>query len=104
MPKNSDQFKAEIEVRAGEELIAKGEFVPEATSTSDTAFKQATINLAYTNKSKKATSIYVRFLSTTKTSFSESDFNKNTSTQIGDESIKVHRGSVLYIDDLSLNY
>ncbi len=104
MPKNSDQFKAEIEVRAGEEVIAKGEFIPEATSTSDTAFKQASINLAYTNKSKKATSIYVRFLSTTKTSFSESDFNKNTSTQIGDESIKVHRGSVLYIDDLSLNY
>lgn len=104
MPKGSDQFKAEIEVRAGDAVIAKGEFIPTATDASDSAFKQATINLTYSDTSKKATAIYVRFLSTTKTSFSDSDFNKNTSTTIGDETLNVHRGSVLYIDDLSLNY
>lgn len=104
MPKNSDQFKAEVEVYSGETVIAKGEYVPAATSNSDTAFKQATVNLTYSNTQLKATKIYVAFHSTTKTSFSSSDFDKNVSTTVGNASIKVHRGSVLYIDDLSLNY
>ena len=104
MPKNSDQFKAEVEVYSGDTMIAQGEFVPAATSNSDTAFKQATVNLTYSNTQLKATKIYVGFFSTTKTSFSSDDFDKNTSTTIGSASIRVHRGSVLYIDDLSLNY
>lgn len=104
MPKNTDQFKVEVEVRAGDSVIGRGEYIPASTSTADTAFRQATVNIDYTNKKAKATSIFVRFLSTTMTSFSSSNFNKNTSTAIGDATIKVHIGSILYVDDLSLNY
>ena len=104
MPKNTDQFKVEVEVRSGDSVIGRGEYVPASTSTADTAFRQATVNIDYTNKKAKATEIFVRFLSTTMTSFSSSDFNKSTSTAIGDETLNVHIGSILYVDDLSLNY
>lgn len=104
MPKNTDQFKVEVEVRSGDSVIGRGEYIPASTSTADTAFRQATVNIDYTNKKAKATEIFVRFLSTTMTSFSSSDFNKSTSTAIGDETLNVHIGSILYVDDLSLNY
>ncbi len=104
IPYGTDQFKAEIEVRAGSEVIARGQYVPTATGTADSAFRQATVNLNYTNTKAKATAIYVRFLSTTKTSFSSGDFEKNKSIYIGSDSRKAHVGSILYIDDLSLNY
>ena len=103
-PKNTDQFRAEIEVRSGDVVIATGSFEPEATSASNTSFRKVTVALNYTNTKVKATSIYVSFYSTTKTEITRSDLNVDVSTQIGDETLKVHRGSMLYIDDISLTY
>lgn len=105
IPKNSDQFKAYIELRNGDDIIATGTFIPTAYSTADNEFKQATVQLEYITLEKKATSIYVQFLSTTKTSFSSSDFDKNKSITfpvMGNWN--AHIGSMLYIDDLLLNY
>ncbi len=105
VPKNSDQFKVYVELRNGNSVIASGEYVPTAYATADSEFKQASVNLQYAVTTQKATSIYVQFLSTTKTSFSSDDFNKKqtvTFPVMGDWA--VHIGSMLYIDDISLVY
>lgn len=105
LPKNSDQFKAYIELKNGDDLIAHGQFISDETDVDDTEFKQAIVNLEYIDMEKKATSIYVQFLSTIKTSFSKSDFDKNKSITfpvMGNWN--AHIGSLLYIDDLYLDY
>lgn len=103
-PKGNDQFKAAIEVISGDTVIASGEFIPTATDAANGEFVQANATLDYQNVNMKATSIRVQFWSTTKSSFSSSSFNKNTSTTIGDETLKVHIGSILYVDDIELIY
>ncbi|MBO4985910.1 MAG: DUF4493 domain-containing protein [Bacteroides sp.] len=102
---NTDQFKVWIALKNGDETIAEGTFIPASYSgsTSDSSYKLGTVNLSYNNLHKKATSICIQFLSTTKTSFSGSDIKKNQTVnypEVGDW--KVHIGSKLYIDDLSL--
>ncbi|MDO4165089.1 MAG: DUF4493 domain-containing protein [Bacteroides sp.] len=104
-PKGTDQFKAYIELKNGDDIIATGTFIPASTSTAGTSFQEASVELEYTQSDKKATSVYVQFLSTTKTSFSSSDFDKNKSITfpvMG--SWNAHIGSMLYIDDLSLDF
>ena len=104
VPKNTDAFRAYIDIKNGNDIIGSGTFEP-AASSSDSGWQEGTITLKYADLTKKATSIYVRFLSTTKTSFSESDFDKNKSITfpvMGDWN--AHIGSVLYIDDISLIY
>lgn len=104
VPKNEDVFQAYIELKNGEDLVASGTFEPAASST-ESDWTEATITLNYVDSPLKATSIYVRFLSTTKTSFSESDFNRDKSITfpvMGDWN--AHIGSMLYIDDISLVY
>lgn len=104
VPKNSDAFKVYIELKNGDEIVASGTFVPE-TISSETGWIAKSIDLDYGDSPKAATSIYVQFLSTTKTSFAESDFDKNKSITfpvMGDWN--AHIGSMLYIDDLSLIY
>lgn len=105
VPKNSDQFKAYIELRNGTEVIASGTYIPTAYSSADESFVQASVPLVYSELRKKATSVYVQFLSTTKTSFSKSDFTVGESITfpvMG--SWNAHIGSKLYIDDLNLEY
>lgn len=104
VPKNSDTFKVYIELKNGDEVIASGTFIPQ-TISSETDWIEASIDLDYGDSPKTATSIYVQFLSTTKKSFSESDFDQNKSITfpvMGDWN--AHIGSMLYIDDLSLIY
>ncbi|WP_300700485.1 DUF4493 domain-containing protein [Bacteroides sp.] len=104
-PKGSDQFKAYIELKNQNDIIATGTFIPAAYSNADSEFKQANIQLDYIDIEKEATSIYIQFLSTTKTSFSTDDFDKNKSITfpvMG--SWNAHIGSMLYIDDLHLEY
>ncbi len=104
IPKNTDSFKVYIELRNGSEIIAAGTYLPTAISSA-TGWQQGYVDLAYPENAKKATSIYVQFLSTTKTSFAESDFDKNKSFAFPNMSNwKVHMGSMLYIDDLSLEF
>ena len=102
VPKNTDTFKAYVELKNGEEFVGSGTFI---SSTSNEGWAEATVTIEYVDQPKEATSIYVQFLSTTKTSFSEGDFDKNkgiTFPVMG--SWNAHIGSMLYIDDLSLIY
>lgn len=104
IPKNSDMFKVYIELKNGDEIIASGTFIPE-TISSETDWIEGEIALDYGDSPKSATSIYVQFLSTTKTSFTDSDFDRNKSFSFPMMSDwHVHMGSMLYIDDLSLIY
>ena len=103
-PKNEDQFRVYIELKNGDDVIASGEFIP-VTSSANTDWIKETILIPYPTQAKKVTSIYVQFLSTTKTSFSESDFDRNKSFSFPLMSDwHVHMGSMLYIDDISLVY
>lgn len=104
IPKNEDSFKVYIELRNGSEVIASGEFIPAALS-SPVGWIKGTIPISYLEMAKTATSVYVQFLSTTKTSFSESDFDRDKSFSFPLMSDwHVHMGSMLYIDDLKLVY
>ena len=100
----SDTFKAYIELRNGEEVIATGEST--VTASANTGWKNSgKVELNYNVTNKVATSIYVQFLTTTKTSFSKDDFviNKHITLPVmGDW--YTHIGSMLYIDDISLIY
>lgn len=101
-PKNEDAFKVYVELKNGEEVIATGTYVP-ALISSETGWQEGRVDVEYVAHPKPATSICVQFLSTDKTSFSENDFDKNKSMTfpvMGDW--KVHIGSMLYIDDISL--
>ena len=105
MPKGSDQFKIHVELRNESTVIATGTYIPEAYSIADADFKNYKIELSYSDMTKKATSVYIQFLSTIKTSFSTSDFNQNmtfTFPLMG--GWQVHIGSRLYVDDLELIY
>lgn len=104
IPKDTDEFKAYIELKNGNETIASGEFIP-SPIYAETNWEEATIELNYVTQPKVATSIFIQFLSTTKTSFSENDFNKNASISFPNMNDWVaHIGSKLYIDDISLIY
>ncbi len=70
---------------------------------SETGWQEGRVDVQYGEYPKFATSICVQFLSTDKTSFSNSDFDKNKSITfpvMGDWN--AHVGSMLYIDDISL--
>lgn len=105
---SADQFSVWVAIKNGDEIITENTYQPEtyAASTSDSAYKKVTIPLTYSeDKLMKATTICVQFLSTTKTSFSSSDFDKGTYItypEVGEWS--VHLGSQLYIDDLNLEF
>ncbi len=101
-PKNQDAFKVYVELKNGEEVIATGTYIPDPIS-SETGWQEGQVEVQYGEHPKAATSICVQFLSTDKTSFSDSDFDKNKSMTfpvMGDW--RVHIGSMLYIDDISL--
>lgn len=104
IPKNSDSFKVYVELKNGEEIIGTGTFIPSALS-AESGWQEGIVEVEYVDSPKSATSICVQFLSTDKTSFSESDFDKNKSITfpvMG--SWNAHIGSMLYIDDISLVY
>lgn len=104
-PYNSDAFKVVVSLKNGDEEIATGIYEPAAYSTEDNSYQQATVDFTYKTTSKKATTICVQFLASNKTSLKESDFAKGTTINyptIGNWT--VHMGSILKIDDLSLNY
>lgn len=103
-PYKSDAFKVVVSLKNGDEEIATGTYEPTEYSTEDDSYKQATVNLNY-NVNKKATTICVQFLASNKTSLSKNDFALGTTINyptIGNWT--VHMGSVLKIDDLSLDY
>lgn len=103
-PKNQDEFKVYVELRNGDEVIATSSYIPDPIS-SETGWNEGRINIQYGENPKPVTSICVQFLSTDRTSFSASDFDRNKSMTfpvMGDW--RVHIGSMLYIDDISLTF
>lgn len=104
IPKNSDAFKVYIELKNGSETVATGQFVPSQSSV-ESNWEEAAVPIEYVEQPKEATSIFVQFLSTDKTSFVERDFDKNkeiTFPVMG--KWNAHIGSMLYVDDISLIY
>ena len=104
-PKGTDSYKVWVALKNGDEVIAEGTYTPTESSTPVSSYAQASVNLNYRVTTKKATSICVQFLSTTKTSFNSSDFNKKVTINYPEVGNWVaHRGSELWIDDIVLNY
>lgn len=104
-PYNTDAFKVWVAIKSGDEIIAEGTYIPTTSSTAVSSYTQATVNLDYIVTNKKATTICIQFLSSTKSSLSSSDIDKNVTInypEIGEW--PAHRGSELWIDDLKLNY
>ncbi|WP_018668022.1 DUF4493 domain-containing protein [Bacteroides gallinarum] len=105
-PYQADNFKVEIEIRSNGKVIASGSYIPDATSTADTEYREGSITLDYNGHMEKATGIYVDILSTTKTSFTSDDLQKAGTIDLTDCATgwTTHLGSRLKIDDLELIY
>lgn len=98
----SDEFEAYIELRNGTTVIGSGKFTAsakESAPVSSWTLGEAAIN--YTNTTKKATIIYIRFKSSTDSS---APYNKNTTVTLPSGDKNCHGGSILLVDDLNLVY
>lgn len=106
IPYKTDAFKVYIEIRNSGEKIGSGTYIPEQYSTADAVYKNGVITLNYDEPMlKKATEISIELLSTTKTSFTADDLQKNGTimlTDVGNWS--THFGSRLLIDEIELVY
>lgn len=104
IPKNTDSFKVYAELKNGNDIIASGTYIPTAIS-SETEWGKIELPLVYVDTPNVATDIFVQFLSTEKTSFVASDFDKKKKVSFPNMlNWEVHMGSRLYIDDISLVY
>lgn len=104
IPKNTDSFKVYAELKNGNDIIASGAYIPTAIS-SETEWGKIELPLVYVDTPNVATDIFVQFLSTEKTSFVASDFDKKKKVSFPNmPNWEVHMGSRLYIDDISLVY
>lgn len=104
IPKNTDSFKVYAELKNGNDIIASGTYIPTAFS-SETEWVKIELPLVYVDTPNVATDIFVQFLSTEKTSFVASDFDKKKKVSFPNmPNWEVHMGSRLYIDDISLVY
>ena len=104
IPKNTDSFKVYAELKNGNDIIASGTYIPAAIS-SETEWVKIELPLVYVDTPNVATDIFVQFLSTEKTSFVASDFDKKKKVSFPNmPNWEVHMGSRLYIDDISLVY
>ena len=104
IPKNTDSFKVYAELKNGNDIIASGTYIPAAIS-SETEWVKIELPLVYVDTPTVATDIFVQFLSTEKTSFVASDFDKKKKVSFPNmPNWEVHMGSRLYIDDISLVY
>lgn len=95
---NNDTFQASIELKSEGVVIATGSFT---NSPSVSEWTLASVDLSYSDLKKKATSITVTFLSSTK---SEPDVKIQTLTILGAEYTKTHTGSCITLDDIKLVY
>lgn len=104
-PYNSDAFKVIVSLKNEETEIATGTYEPTAYSVEDNDYIQATVDFNYMDLTKKPTTICVQFLASNKTELSQDDFAIGTTITypvVGNWT--VHMGSILKIDDISLNY
>ena len=88
-----------FELKAGNEVIAT--HVYETAATSE--WTEYTFDVPYTDLQKKATSVFVTFKSTSKSTPSFKGDGARTITMENTD-YNVHSGSVLRIDDMTLIY
>lgn len=103
---NSDSFDARVTVWSGNKKIGQGVFTSKVGESVST-YREAYINIIYTDRTLKADRMTIAFRSTTKESpevqattldvdfVGNEDYNKNW---------KVHVGSILRVDDIELTY
>lgn len=104
-PYKSDAFKVVVSLKNGDKEIATGIYEPATYTDEDNKYQQATVDFNYTDDKAKATTICVQFLASNNTSLSDNNFEQGTTITypvIGNWT--VHMGSILKIDDLSLDY
>lgn len=93
----NDTFSAKIEILSNGSVIANGEF---SLSENVTSWREAVINLNYSNTKAKATEIKIIFFASTSTSPS----TRKIEITIPAGNRTVYAGSCLTLDDLSLEY
>lgn len=95
-PMNGSTWEATVEVLDGGTVIGSGKITG---SASISAYTQQTINITYSDESKKATELYIFFTNDTRTG----GFNKNNDLTKQSNPDR-YEGSVLKIDDIQLIY
>lgn len=103
-PYNNEEFEAYIEIQnreGGTTNILGSGVLRSAAGTSD--YIQAVIDLEYVDRTKKATHMFIRFLSSTK---AQPAVEKDVSINLAEikNGWKAHVGSRLKIDDIELEY
>lgn len=103
-PYNNEEFEAYIEIQnreGGTTNILGSGVLRSAVGTSD--YVQAIIDLEYVDRTKKATHMFIRFLSSTN---AQPAVEKNVSINLEEikNGWKAHVGSRLKIDDIELKY
>lgn len=99
---SSDEFEAYIEVRSGTEIIGNGTFKRSVSKGSPVkAWTEAIQDITYSRTDLKATSVYVKFKSTT---MSKPTYEVGTEVNLAGNKYGCHGGSILLLDDLSLIY
>lgn len=99
-PYNTDEFEGYVEVRNGSTVIGTGSF--RAGSQTDT-YTEAVAPIRYTDERSHATHIYIQFISTTKSS-PETRTRYTIDLADGDSGWTTNTGSILRVDEISLEY
>jgi hypothetical protein len=98
----NDTFEAYIEVKNGNTVIGTGTFTKNVEKSEPVnTWTEATQTIKYTNTTLKATHIAIRFKSST---MDKPTYQLNTVVYLAGREYRCHGGSVLLIDDLTLNY
>ena len=100
-PKGNESFYAKIQILDAKKNVIASKEITEAASKS--SWTEYTMNLDYTDTTKKAAYIYVQFKSS---SCADTDIthSRNQTVQMAGTNYKGHVGSILKIDNIELVY
>lgn len=101
---DNERFGVYVEIFSGDTSIGYGEYLSvNNASTSD--FTSQGVDIIYTNKTLKATSVRIKFCSVAEGDNPAVITNAEVNVPEGSEDIyHIHGGSVLYIDNISFDY
>lgn len=95
---DSDVYKVNIYLKNGETLIGESSYT---SSTSESEWKEVTLEIIYSRMDLKADNIYIEFVCGSDTG--KWQYGKDI-TYGGNKTANVHGGSILTIDDIELIY
>lgn len=107
LPQNGESFKMRAIVKSNEDEIGYTELV---SGLQVSSYKKVSVPFVYHSTDKKATHIYIEFISSTSgsRSFVKADVHENTvalgSLILGKYVYYKFTGSTLYVDDINLEY